>query len=103
MSEQIITKRCSFCKQTKSLDEFSRNKTSKDKHHNQCKVCKNKGNSAYHQTEKGRRYGREYMRKRRKTKKGKFYEKQYLQSEKYKNYQKQYRQNHLKEKKIIIQ
>jgi len=81
MSKTIISKICSSCKQTKTLNEFSRNKSSKDGHHNQCKVCKNKVNKAYRQTEKAKQNARKYMRKRRKTKKGQAYEKRYWRSE----------------------
>ena len=81
MSETIVTKCCSHCKQTKSLNEFSRNKSSNDGYHNQCKVCKNKTNRVYRQTDKAKENARIYRRKYSKTEKGKAYRKKYWKSE----------------------
>lgn len=58
------TKQCSKCKQFKSISEFHRNRSTKDGHQNQCKIC-----FKYHLiTEKSRAYRRRY----RKSEKGKF-------------------------------
>lgn len=35
-------KECKICKQNKSLDNFHKNKTSKDGYRNECKECKSK-------------------------------------------------------------
>lgn len=39
LKNQDGTKRCSTCKETKSLEDFCRLKSSKDGRHNQCKPC----------------------------------------------------------------
>ena len=41
MSQVIVTKPCSKCKEVKSITHFYRQHTSKDGHHNQCKQCRN--------------------------------------------------------------
>ena len=48
MSEQIKTKRCSKCKQIKSISEFSKNHTRKDGHQYVCRQCRKQ----YYQTNK---------------------------------------------------
>jgi len=45
-------KRCSTCKETKPLDEFSREKRAKDGRRSQCKVCASALQKVYDQTEK---------------------------------------------------
>ena len=77
MSERIISKRCSSCKQTKPLFEFPKCRSGKDGYHNQCKVCKNGGNRAYRQTKKGKEAGRRSACKWHQSPKGKAYDKQY--------------------------
>jgi len=74
MSETIITKRCSTCKQVKPISEFHKNQIRKDGHHNQCKFCM-----------------KECQRRRQNTKKFKSTQKRYLQSKKGKEKQKRYR------------
>lgn len=53
MSEQIITKQCCKCKETKLVSEFSKNRTRKDGHMLWCKRCKKQLDKQYSQTEKG--------------------------------------------------
>ena len=77
MSEQIITKRCSRCKQTKPISEFNKNQY-------YCKICM----GIYRQTEKGEESSKRSVRKYKKTDKGKFANKQHAQSEKGKATQK---------------
>ena len=73
MSEQIISKSCSKCKQIKSLTEFYKKHDNKDGHRNECKTCWLK----YTQSEKG-----------------KATHKRHRQSEKYKVYQKRLKARH---------
>ena len=62
MSEQIITKTCRVCKQTKSLSEFYKHQTSKDGHFNICKSCKLKKVKEYGQTKRGKEVNRKAMK-----------------------------------------
>ena len=55
MAEQIISKRCSRCKQVKPLSEFYKDKGRKDGHACGCKNCNMKSQKAYCLTEKGRK------------------------------------------------
>lgn len=75
MAETIQTKRCSKCKQVKSVLQFSKHHNRKDGLQNYCKICLNATKKRYRQT-----------------KKGKATEKRYENSEKYKAYKKRYRQ-----------
>lgn len=54
MATQIITKRCTKCKQIKPLSEFHKNCRAKDGHQVGCKVCNCKQMREYRQTERGR-------------------------------------------------
>ncbi len=69
MAERIITKRCSFCKQSKTLSEFHYAAKSKLKRQSICKKC-------------NREYQRKYMRKYHKTQKGREIANRYRKSEK---------------------
>lgn len=54
MSETIITKRCSTCKNNKPISEFNKNRAQKDGYHNQCKICKCEDYKILNQTIRGR-------------------------------------------------
>ena len=54
MAKQIITKRCSKCKEIKLLSEFHKDQTKKDFHRPDCKVCNLKRGREYFQTEQGK-------------------------------------------------
>lgn len=82
MSEPIITKRCSKCKDFKPISEFYKDSLQKDGKDTYCKICRNQAYTKYRQTEKGKKaLGRAY-RKYAKTNKGKSAQKRYLYSEK---------------------
>jgi hypothetical protein len=93
MSDMVITKRCSHCKQLKNITDFYKSKNCKDGHTNQCKICQ----LTYFKSEKGKiahrraidayqdrnreriiKYGREY----RASDHGKFVAKKYRQNTK---------------------
>jgi len=76
MSETIVTKRCSKCKQAKSISEFHKNRSKKDGFHHYCKVC----TKAYQKSEKGRAITNRYQQ----SKKGKASQKRNNQSEAHK-------------------
>ncbi|MGR3292500.1 MAG: hypothetical protein ACUZ9M_00625 [Candidatus Scalindua sp.] len=93
MPEQIITKTCRVCKQTKSISEFYKVPANRDGYNTQCKSCCFKYHKHYNQTEQGKATYKRY----RQSQKGKItreaYNKQYLQSEKGKTNQKRYWQS----------
>lgn len=62
-----IKKRCSFCKKTKPLSEFSKDRNRIDGHRGCCKSCI----KADHQSERGRAVNRKALAKYNKTPKGK--------------------------------
>lgn len=94
MSEQIITKRCTVCKQIKPVSEFYKNRTRKDNHRRDCKVCNCKRVKEYRQTERGRESNRQGVARYLKTKKGKACYKRYRQTEKGKAVDKRFRIRH---------
>lgn len=55
------TKKCSKCKEAKAVDEFQKNKSSKDGLRSQCKVCTSERSRKYH--EENREAERERNRK----------------------------------------
>lgn len=59
-----MTKRCSVCKDPKSLTEFHRDRSSKDGRQSRCKACMTKYNRKYYREniERIRAYNREYYR-----------------------------------------
>lgn len=73
MSEQIITKRCSKCKQTKPLSGFYKNRSMHDGYGNQCKMCFLKSDAKYRLTEKGKASQKKYHQ----SEKGKIAKKRY--------------------------
>jgi len=77
-------KTCSSCKVSKPENEFGKNAARKDGLHNECKICKNTGNSKYYKTEKARVTLRRWREKNK--------EKIYLWRNKYKEYDKEYRE-----------
>jgi len=61
MAEQIITKRCSKCKQIKPLSEFHKNKAAKkDGLTCACKQCKSEKHRYWYKHKGGREYKRQY-------------------------------------------
>ena len=76
MSEPIITKRCSHCKEIKGISEFSKNKFASDGIHYQCKTCRKLALQRYYATEKGKACIERY----KKTKKGKETARKYRES-----------------------
>lgn len=78
MAEPIKTKTCRVCKQTKPFSEFHKNRSSKDGHINNCKVCRLIRIKEYSQTEKGKARYKRYKQ----TEKGKATQKRYRQSDK---------------------
>lgn len=99
MAEQIITKKCSKCKEIKPLSEFYKNRSKKDGYHFDCKICQ----KHYRQTDKGKKVQKRYLQSdkgkvsRRKiikryerSQKGRETIRLYRQSEKGKNTKKRY-------------
>lgn len=64
MSEQIITKQCSKCKQIQPLSEFNKDKYKKDGLYSSCRKCQNiyhrKAFLKWQKTEKGKKAMAEY-------------------------------------------
>lgn len=91
MAEQIISKRCSKCKEIKPISEFCKNKNHKDGHSSSCKTCK----KDYRQSEKGKAAIKRYKQ----SVKYKAKEKKHRQTEKRKVYQRDYGKTYWKSKK----
>ena len=98
MSEPIITKRCSCCKDFKPLSEFHKRAKSIDGHQNSCKICQ----KYYSQTPKGKEVRRRAHRKYNQSKCGKAKNRAYSQGEKRKIYIKNYEQ-HEKRRTYMMQ
>lgn len=77
MTETIITRRCTKCKQIKPSFEFHKDYTRKDGFRYICKTCQKIYDSNYLQTEKGAVVNRKHVRKFYKTEKGKANNKRY--------------------------
>ena len=96
MSEQIISKRCSRCKEIKTVSEFSGDRTKKDGFQSECKICGSDNNKAYRKTEKGKIAHRKAVLRYNKTEKGRAIHKKgnkkYGLTEKFKISQKRYNQ-----------
>lgn len=68
----MFTKKCSKCEEVKSIDNFYKNKTSKDKLYGECKKCNNKRTAEYFKfteyrkkwTKANPNYFKEYDKKR---------------------------------------
>ena len=71
MAQQIITKRCSHCNQTKAISEFWRCRSQRDGFANQCKVCHGECVMRYSLTAQGIETARRCARKYINTEKGK--------------------------------
>ena len=91
MSETIITKACSKCKEIKSLDEFYKNRSRKSGYRTSCKQCdrsywqSDKGKEVirrYLQSDKGKKTGRRNIDRYQKTEKGKMGARRYHASDK---------------------
>ncbi len=63
MSNTIISKGCSTCKQIKVLDKFYKDKSSKGGYSSQCKICKNSSQRMYRKNEKGKANNKRYKQK----------------------------------------
>jgi len=98
ISEQTQTKRCTYCKQIKSLSEFFKHCRKKDGYCSECKICKLKYDKEYFQTKKGKTTSRKAVLRYRATEKGKAVFRKtmsrYCQSEKGKANYKRYRARH---------
>lgn len=81
MSEQIISKRCSKCKEVKPVLKFNKDKNKKSGYRCHCKLCRKR----YAQTEKGKQCQKLRLHKWYHSGKGKNWYKQYYQTEKGKN------------------
>ena len=53
--EILLKKRCSVCREVKSLEEFVKARQKRDGYTGRCKACKSKKDRANYTTEKGRR------------------------------------------------
>lgn len=82
MSETIILKTCSKCKQTKQLTGFYKHQSTKDGHRPDCKSCFMKQCKKYRQTKQGKAMRQKETARYYKTEKGKATRKRYQQSEK---------------------
>lgn len=91
MAEQIISKRCPKCKQTKPLSDFHKDKSRKDGHKGYCNICRAELQRQYRQTEKGRTVSRRGALLYSSSKKGKTKRKQYRQGERGKAAEARYR------------
>lgn len=86
MSETIISKRCSKCKELKQISEFYKAPRNKDGHKSECKICWLKYVKEYRQTV----YGKATQKRYQQSNKGKLANKRYHQTEKSKAKQKRY-------------
>jgi hypothetical protein len=66
-----MLKICGQCKLEKPIEEFHINKSRKDGHSVWCGDCNNKKTKAYHSTEKGSKYRKQYCKWYNKTQQGK--------------------------------
>lgn len=89
MSEQIKTKTCRTCKQTKPLTEFHKQRVKKDGHQDYCKSCRAEHQIKYRKTKEGKEVQNRYQQ----SEKFKYTQNRYIQSEKGKNTQESYRQS----------
>lgn len=69
MAEQIISKRCSKCKEIKPFSEFNKDKTKKDGNTSRCKSCRIDDHKQYYKANKEKEIER--SKKYQKTEKGK--------------------------------
>jgi len=86
MATEIISKRCSRCKEIKSLSEFHRDKSQKDGLKSYCKSC----HKAYNQSERNKAYQKSYAQ----SPEGKIAHKRYAQSKKGKTRQNRFFARH---------
>jgi len=93
MAEQIITKICRTCKQTKPISEFYKDRSRKDGFRGCCKICayqiSKQYKKRYHQTENFKTAQKRYEQ----SEKGRIVRKRFQQSEKFKAQQKRYQQS----------
>lgn len=112
MAKHFQTKRCSVCKEEKSLADFHKNSSRKDGHCHSCKNCKLAESKRYRQTVKGKttlktyrqrekvhKYNLQYQNQYRQSETGKITRKRYLQSAKCKQYEEFYAIGHPERRK----
>ena len=88
MTDFIQSKFCRKCSQVKQLSEFYKERSGKDGHRNQCKVCIRLEARQKRKSPEGNSYQKRYN-------------KQYQRTEKYKQWHLEYKRNH--REKIIAQ
>ena len=71
MSETIISKRCSKCKQTKPISEFGKNRSRKTGYDYYCKICRCEASHKHTQTDSGKLAKKLRVKCYRKTEQGK--------------------------------
>ena len=102
MCEKKI-KVCSRCKEEKPITEFSKDKSTKDGHRSNCKVCRRKSQKKYYEDnrEKERARSKKYIENNPEKRKGT--QKKYRKNnrEKIKDYQKKYREDN--QEKVRLQ
>ncbi len=95
MSDQIITKTCTKCKQVKPLSEFSPRKSRPCGYKSCCKVCASVDVITYYYTDKGKAAAKQYRQsinrkianhKYKQTEKGKVTERRYYRKSYYKDF-----------------
>ena len=82
MPETIITKRCSSCNLCKTLDNFNKNRSTKDGYQRQCKSCRKISCKKYRKSVKGIKTIKEYCLTDEYQKNNKSYQKRYYESKK---------------------
>ena len=102
MSEIIISKRCSTCKQTKPITKFYKCRNTKDGHHNQCKICRSNSSKKYWRIGKGKTTYERYSQNEKVKVNRRKARRKYIKTEKGKATTKRYKQNHSERTKAQI-
>lgn len=77
MSEQIISKQCSKCKQIKPLSEFYKDKSKRDGFYSSCTLCHSAQSRKYQKSAKGKASQKKRYLKWQRSQKGKIYSTNY--------------------------
>ena len=93
MSEPIINKHCSKCKQIKPVSEFYTDTRVRDGYRSECKSCHNITILKYQNTEKGKAVKKATQKRYSQSEKSKIVQKRYAQSKKGKTVQKRSNQS----------
>ena len=93
MADQIITKRCSRCKQVKPVSEFYASTRASDGHCSECKSCNRIACNKYTSTKKGKAVKKATQKRYSQSEKSKIVQKRYNQTEKRKVVRKHYSQS----------